>query len=105
MPPQHLKVDRQTGEPDERCNPHQGLPAETASNPKIETRITHQHTDLMVRWCIGGCLGSTMGATPFSRAGEPKRRIGEARAVSYRMVKGWLMRFRPDLSMRRFSGT
>ena len=37
--------------------------AATASHPKTETRIKHQHTELRVSWCIGGCLGSTRGAT------------------------------------------
>ena len=51
--------------------------AATASHPKIETRIKHQHTDLMVSWCIGGCLGSTRGATTLfqgRRAEEKDRR-------------------------------
>jgi hypothetical protein len=79
--------------------------AATASHPKIETRITHQHTDLMVSWCLGSCLGSMRGATTLLQVGEPSRRIGAARAVSHRMVKGWLMQSWAVLCVRCLSGT
>jgi hypothetical protein len=79
--------------------------AATASHPKIETRIKHQHTDLMVSWCIGGCLGSTRGATTLLQVGEPSRRIRGGAVVSYRMVKGWLMSSCTDLNAHCAFGT